>query len=200
MNKALLDIEFEATFPNVDKDQVREWLKKVGAKLIRPEFMQRRVVFNLPKGHEITGGWLRIRDEGDKITMSLKVVDGDKIEDQKEIYLTVSDFAQAESLLTTIGCVRKAYQESRRELWNLDEVDITIDEWPFLEPFVEVEGKSKEAVERVSKKLGFDFNKALFCAVDKLYNLKYGIPEGIINNHTPEILFNGINPFLEKME
>lgn len=196
MSKTSLDIEFEATFANIDKDQIREKLKNAGAKLIRPEFMQRRVVFNLPKGHEIKGGWLRVRDEGDRITMSLKVVDGDRIEDQKETYLTVSDFNQAELLLTTIGCVRKAYQESKRELWCLDEVDITIDEWPFLEPFVEVEGKSKEVVEKASVKLGFDFNKALFCAVDKLYNLKYGVLEDVINNHTPEIVFNGENPFL----
>lgn len=191
-----MDIEYEATFINIDKDNIKEKLKKAGAKLIRPEFMQRRVVFYLPKGHEIRGGWLRVRDEGDKVTMSLKVVDGDRIEDQKEIYLAVSDFGQAELLLTTIGCARKAYQESKRELWSLDEVDITIDEWPFLDPFVEVEGKSKEAVEGISGKLGFDFSKALFCAVDKLYNLKYGVPEEIINNQTPEIVFSGENPFI----
>ncbi|MDO8570053.1 MAG: CYTH domain-containing protein [Candidatus Daviesbacteria bacterium] len=190
-----MDIEFEATFPNIDKNEIREKLKELDAVLKKPEYMQKRVVFKLPKGHEIKGGWLRVRDEGDKITMSLKVIDGDNIDDQKEIYLKVSDFQQAELLLSSIGCEKKAYQESKRELWILDDVEVTIDEWPFLEPYLEVEGKSKEIVEEVSKKLGFDFNKALFCSVDKLYNLKYGISQDIINNQTPEIIFGGKNPF-----
>lgn len=190
-----MDIEFEATFPDINKDEVRAILKKNAAKLIRSEYLQKRVVFHLPKGHEIKGGWLRVRDEGDKVTMSLKVVDGDAIENQKEVYLKVSDFNQAELLLTSIGCQKKAYQESKRELWILDGVEVTIDEWPYLEPFVEIEGKSEEEVRKVAQKLGFDFDNALFCAVDKLYSLKYGVLEDVINNHTPEIIFSGSNPF-----
>jgi hypothetical protein len=31
-----------------------------------------------------------------------------------------------------------------------------IDEWPFLEPFIEVEGGSELGVRQVSEKLGFD--------------------------------------------
>ena len=136
-----MNIEFEATFTNIDKDEMRAKLSSVGARLVRSEYMQKRFVFTLPKGHEIPGGWLRVRDEGDKITMSLKVISGNTIEDQKEICLTVNDFNEAVLFLESIGCVQKAYQESKRELWMLDDVEITIDEWPFLEPFVEVEGK-----------------------------------------------------------
>lgn len=190
-------IEFEATFPNIDKDKIRATLQQSGAQLARPEFMQRRVVFNLPTGHEIKGGWLRVRDEGNKITMSLKIVDGDKIENQKEIQLTVDNFDQAVSLLETTGCQKKAYQESKRELWKIGDTEITIDEWPFLEPFVEIEGKSEDEVKAIAKKLGFDYSKAKFCAVDTLYSEKYQITEDQINNHTPEILFSGKNPFVK---
>ena len=191
-----MDIEFEATFPDVNKNDVREVLKKVGAELIRAEFIQRRVVFNLPSGHEIKGGWMRVRDEGDITTMSLKVVDGNKIENQKEVYLEINDFNAAELLLTRIGCERKAYQESKRELWKLDGIDITIDEWPFLEPYVEIEGTSEEDVIKTSQKLGFNYADALFCSVDTLYKRKYGLSEDIINNHTPVITFSGKNPFI----
>lgn len=189
-------IEFEATFTKVDKNDIRLRLKNAGAKLIRKEFLQKRIVLNLPKGHEIKGGWLRVRDEGDKITMSLKIVDGDKIENQKETQLKVDSFEQAVSLLENVGCARKAFQESKRELWELDGTEVTIDEWPFLEPFVEIEGKSEGEVKDVAKKLGFDYKKAKFCAVDLLYSEKYGISEDRINNHTPEILFDSKNPFI----
>lgn len=190
-----MQIEFEATFTNIDKDRMRKKLSSAGATLVRAEYLQKRIVFKLPYGHEIPGGWLRVRDEGNKTTMSLKVVSGNKIEDQKEICLTVDDFDNGVSFLKSIGCIQKAYQESKRELWSLEDVEITIDEWPFLEPFVEVEGKSKEQVERVSKLIGFDYSRALFCAVTKLYSDKYGIPMNVINDHTEKIIFGGENPF-----
>ena len=191
-----MEIEYEATFENVDKDEIRGRLKKAGARLLRSEFLQKRTVFNLPSGHEITGGWLRVRDEGDKITMSLKIVDGDKICDQKEMMLKVDDFEKAKELLSTIGCGEKSFQESRRELWTLDDVEITIDEWPFLEPYVEVEGKSEPAVKSVSEEIGFDYSQALFCSVDTLYNRKYGTEIKKINNGISEIVFDMENPFL----
>lgn len=82
----------------------------------------------------------------------------------------------------------------------LDDVEITIDEWPFLEPFVEVEGKSEEAVKAVSEKIGFTYNDALFCAVGTLYSKKYNLDEDIINNKTPKIVFEMENPFLREKE
>jgi adenylate cyclase, class 2 len=190
-----MKIEYEATFTNIDKGEVRSRLTEAGAKLIKEEFLQKRTVFNLPKNNEIEGGWLRVRDEGDKITMSLKVVNGERIEDQKEICLKVDDYEQAELLFTTLGAEKKAYQETKRELWILDGVEVTIDTWPFLEPFVEVEGPTEEEVKSVSHKLGFEWGKAKFCAVDTLYSEKYGISTHRINNQTPEILFDMKNPF-----
>jgi len=192
-----MNIEYEATFPNINEDDIRERLKNTGATLIKPRFLMKRIVFELPVGHEIPGGWLRVRDEGDKITMSLKIVDGDKIESQKEICLKIDDFNEGVKFLESIGAKQKAYQESYREFWLLDGVEITIDEWPYLEPYVEVEAKSEEEVRRASEKLGFDYSQALFCSVDTLYNKKYGTPLETINHHTKIITFNDPNPFLK---
>jgi len=191
-----MQIEYEATFININKDDIREKLTSIGAKMERAEYMQRRTVFNLPKNNEIKGGWMRIRDEGDKITMSLKVVDGEKIEDQKEACVTVSNYDEAETILTTLGCARKAYQETKRELWLIDGVEVTIDTWPFLETFIEVEGPTEELVKSVSEKLGMKWAEAKFCAVDVLYSEKYNILTEQINNQTPEIIFEMKNPFL----
>lgn len=191
-----MDIEYEATFPNVNKEVIRKKLKAVGAKLVRPEFFQRRVAFRLPKGHDPKGSWARVRDESDKITMSIKIVTGSKIEDTKEAYLVVNDFKNAQAFLELLGCKPKAYQESKRELWVIDGAEVTIDEWPFLEPFVEVEASSEKKVKSVSKKLGFDYSTAVFGPVTVLYSRKYKISEDRINYKTPRIVFNEKNPFL----
>ncbi|MBI3442409.1 MAG: class IV adenylate cyclase [Candidatus Sungbacteria bacterium] len=193
-----MQIEYEATYPNIDKNDVRARLKKVAAALVRPEYVQRRVVFNLPNGLHIKGGWLRVRDEGTRITMSLKIVDGEGIESQREILLEVNNFDRAEELLTLLGAHKKAYQENKRELWMLNGVEVTIDEWPFLEPFVEIEGGSEDVVKKISGTLGFDYKQALFCSVTTLYSKKYNLPDSIINNDVPKIIFDMENPFLRR--
>lgn len=189
--------EFEATFYIESKDSIRQKLKAAGGTLVKKEYMQKRVVANLPSGHEIDGGWLRVRDEDDKITLSLKVVQNNAgIEDQKEIELEIDSFEAAVQLLEALGCEKKAYQETKREKWELDGVEVVIDEWPFLEPYIEVEGESEEEVKAVSEKLGFNYSDAYFGSVDGLYADKYGISEDRINNQTPKIVFDMENPFL----
>ena len=190
-----MQTEYEATFIKVDKDEVRKRFELAGARLIKPEFLQKREVFDLPLGHEIPDGWLRVRDESDKITMSLKIVGGAKIEDQKELCLTVDNFIAATELLKSIGCPQKAYQESKRELWMMDGVEITIDEWPFLEPFVEIEAKTEAEVKKVSALLGFDYSQAIFCSVDTLYSEKYNFDKEVINHGTSKLVFEMDNPF-----
>ncbi|NTU69386.1 CYTH domain-containing protein [bacterium] len=191
-----MNIEYEATFIDINKDDIRDKLRSIGAKLIKPEFMQKRHVFSLPKNHKLKNGWVRVRDEGDKITMSLKDV-GSKIHEQKEARLVVNDYNEAVTFIEKLGFPAKAYQESLRELWVLGGVEITIDTWPFLDPIVEVEGVSEEAVKTVSKELGFNWSQAKFCSADTLYKEKYNISEDIVNNHTPKLIFEMKNPFVK---
>jgi len=194
-----MKVEYEAAFENIDKDKIRQILKDKGAVMVYPEFLMKRYVWHLPKGHEIYGGWVRVRQEADKITLSLKVIaDNKKIEDQKEICLSVSSFDEARDIINMLACQERAYQESKRELWQLDGADITIDEWPFLEPFVEVEADSEETVRAVSQKLGFDYSQAIFGSVDFQYAKKYNISLEQINERTPKILFAMDNPFLKQ--
>lgn len=190
-----MNIEYEATFPNVDKDDVRKRLKAAGAILVRPEYVQKRIPFWLPNKENAENSWLRVRDEGDRVTLSLKTINGENIENQKELCLEVNSFDDAVELLESIGCGRKSYQETKRELWTLDGVEVTIDEWPFLDPFVEVEGKDEESVKNVSKKIGFDYGTALFCSVGNLYVQKYDIRPDKINT-LEKLVFNMPNPFV----
>jgi adenylate cyclase, class 2 len=187
INNLPMDVEFEATFIDVDVDLIRKRLKKLGAKRLKPETLMRRIVFVPPK--TIKGGWMRVRDEGDKITLSLKQVTGKRMEDQKEICLVIHDFDSGVRLLEAVGAKRKAYQETKRELWICKNVEITIDTWPGLEPFIEVEGKSEKAVKTVVSDLNLDYKDALFGAVDLVYEKKLGIPPDWINQKTPEITF-----------
>ena len=190
-----MDTEYEATFSPVDKDESRVKLEASGAKLAYPERLMRRTTFNLPPPLASVHRFARVRDEGDRITMSVKQITGEGIEGQKEAMVVINDFAQGIALLKSLGCIEKSYQETKRELWVLDGAEVTIDEWPFLEPYIEIEGTSESAVRAVAQKLGFDWKDARFCAVGTLYMERYGKTEDYINNHIPRIVFDESNPF-----
>ena len=46
---ANIKIEYEAKFINIDKEKLRKKLKEIGAKLVKPEFLQRGLSFICPK-------------------------------------------------------------------------------------------------------------------------------------------------------
>lgn len=196
-----MQTEYEATFININKDEIREKLKKVGAVLVKPETLHKRVVFKLPKGHEDMGKFARVRDEQGKITMSFKSTNAGgckDIADQKEICLLVDNFDNAVNFLRAMGCQDLAFQENKREIWQLGSTEITIDEWPFLEPYVEIEGKNEEAVKDVAARLGFDYSKAMFCTAGVIYANRYNIDEENIHDYISHISFDMENPFLNK--
>lgn len=193
-----MEVEYEATYENINKDEMRERLKSAGAELVRPQFHRHNKNFHFPPTIGVKGGWIRVRDEAGHITMSLKIVDGEGIERQKELKLEIDNFDAAVEMLEIMGCTVRAQQESLREIWKLHDVDITLDEWPFLEPFVEIEGMSEQAVKEVSELLQFDFSKALFDSVDAQYSKKYNISLDAVNLRTPRILFDMENPFVNR--
>jgi len=182
--------EYEATFPNINKDDVRSKLKAAGAVLVKPEVLMKRKSFTPPNEKDIEYSWARVRDEGDRITMSFKSIKGERIEDQKEEMVVIDDFENGVQFLLAMGCREKAYQESKREIWHLDGTEICLDEWPFLEPYVEIEGESEAAVKAAAERLGFDYSLAKFCSVAVLYAEKYGISPDEVSNRTPFITFS----------
>ncbi|PLX22186.1 hypothetical protein C0584_00325 [Candidatus Parcubacteria bacterium] len=190
-----MNIEYEATFPIKDKEALREDLMKVNATLLKKEFLQKRSTFNLPKGVSDNHSWARVRHEGDKITMSVKTIKAGSIEGQEETEIVIDSYDGGVSFLKNTGFIFKSYQETLREKWILDEVEVLIDTWPYLEPIVEIEGKSESAVKKISEILGFDYGEAVFDGIDYFYNKKYGVEKNVINNNTPLITFDSPNPF-----
>ncbi|MDD4412536.1 MAG: CYTH domain-containing protein [Patescibacteria group bacterium] len=194
-------IEFEATFPDIKKEEIRDRLKSVGAQLIHNEILQKRSNFYLPDKNEHS--WVRVRDEGiGVVTMSYKDVPDktDNINNQKEICIKIDNFENAKDFLINLGCVEKSYQETKRETWQLQGAEITIDEWPFLNPFVEIEAASEDIVKNVSEILNFDYQAALFCNVFYLYSQQYNIDINELKNRITKDLnkltFSMANPFI----
>jgi adenylate cyclase class 2 len=189
--------EYEATFLNVQKETVREKLKSVGATLIRAEYMQKRVNFDLQNLGRDFYEWVRVRDEGDKITMAYKKIPpGAGIEDQKEIEFEVSDMEAATEFVKVLGARMTNYSETLRERWELDGVEIDIDTWPYLEPYIEIEGESEAKVRAVAETLGYEWGDAKFCGAGEIYQMVYGVhPDKLSKDKVLRLTFNDPSPF-----
>ncbi len=68
-----MQTEIEAKFLDVDVEALRKKLEEIGATQEHPEIFMKRKVFDYPDSRlEKKGGWIRVRDEGEKITLSYK--------------------------------------------------------------------------------------------------------------------------------
>lgn len=192
-----MEAEIEAKFLNVDFGDVRNRLTKEGAVLKRPMRMMRRVVLDYPdRRMQATGNaWVRVRDEGDKVTLTYKTSIENQFGGATEIETTVGSYEKTIAIFTSLGFIVHSQQETKRETWQLGDVEIVLDEWPWLEPFIEIEGPTKMAVQDTAKKLGFDWQDSVFGSVTTAYRKQYpAITKDEHISTIPEIKFNQPRP------
>ncbi len=174
-----MQTEIEAKFLNVNHDEIREKLKARGATLEQPIRLMRRKNFDIPGVR--THSWARVRDEGNKVTVSYKQVDEKSVLGTKEINVTVDNFDRACSLLEALGLEQKSYQETKRESWRLGDVEIELDEWPWLEPLVEIEAPTEKMLWDTAELFGLGNNEILHGAADGHYAHVYDVTEDEVN-------------------
>jgi adenylate cyclase class 2 len=165
-----MDTEFEARFLAIDTEAIRDRVTAKGGVCVVPRTLMRRIVF---KNDDIAerGGWLRLRDEGRRITMTYKETTSDisAIDTILEAEIQVDDFQAAKALLEAMGFKALRYQENYREEWKLGEVTLDLDTWPGLSTFLEIEGPGEDAVRATADALGLDFAHAGYGSVDEVY-------------------------------
>jgi adenylate cyclase class 2 len=181
-----MNSEIDAKFLDIDIDDIRAKLSNIGAELVKPEVLMRRVVFDLG-----SHSFVRVRDEGDKIVMTYKnIVDRNSILGTKEINVTVENYDDTIQILKSCGLRVKSHEESKREIWKYKDAEICIDTWPWIPTFIEIEAPSEDSVWQTAQKLGFDKAQAQYGPVDTTYAHYYGIKQEVFNQQTPEVLFD----------
>lgn len=181
--------EFEAKFLSIDTDATRHLLKNAGFDSRSPRFLMRRQTFDFPKVSHGISKFARVRQEAKGVTMTIKETRGTGIRDTLESELKVNDFDAACAFLDACGLIRASLQENYREEWVRDELYVTIDQWPGLNPFLEVEGPSEEAVRALCNELALDIATAVHGTIDLVYERELGIDRAQINR-APSISFD----------
>lgn len=130
---------------------------------------------------EKVGGWVRVRNEGDKITLSYKQLNDRTVHGTKEVNVVVSDFDDTCNFLEAIGLKQTSIQETKRESWKLGDTEIEIDTWPWIPTFIEIEAKSEDELFRVAELLGLPRTEALHGSVEIAYQAVYDVSEAEID-------------------
>lgn len=177
--------EFEIKFLKINKNKIEEKLKSLWWICVKKNTLMKRAVFDNPTKNK---SYVRVRDEWDKITCTYKeIIESENwdldINSVKELETEIQDFNSMVWIFKNLWLKQKAFQESYREIWEINnEIEIMIDEWPWVSPFIEIEWKNEDLVKKYSELLWFNYSEWIFWAVDEVYFYEKWFERDFINN------------------
>lgn len=126
--------------------------------------------------------WVRVRETNGKTTVTIKHIlnpnmqkDNQKgIQPVLESEMQVPSIEEANSILEQLGFSYRNYQEKNRATYRVDGVEVDIDSWPLIPPYVEIENDSNELIKSTVEKLGLQKHEIVSCNTADVYK-KYGI-------------------------
>jgi adenylate cyclase, class 2 len=166
-----MGIEYEVKILDINLKEVLGKLKRLGAERVSERILKRYIYDLKPKR---VNSWMRLRDEGDKITLTIKEVKSDMVGGTHETEIVVSSLEDTKELLDRLGFQPRQYQESKRISYTLNGVLVEIDFWPLIPPLLEIEGKSVKDVHKTVKLLGFRMEDTTTIHTSGVYK-KYGL-------------------------
>ena len=168
-----MNIENEKTILDIDKKEFVAKLLIAGAKEVCPERKQIRCVYDIDPNNK--NKWMRLRTNGEKTTLTIKEISNNSKVGAKEIEIEVSDFEETNKILEELGYHARNRQENLRHIFEIDGAEVSIDTWPMIPPYAEIEAEDLSQIENVLNTLDVDRNKTTKLDVVSIYNEIYGI-------------------------
>ena len=122
--------------------------------------------------------WIRLRQDGEIVEITIKYIYSNKanynIDEVKEIEIKTDNFEMANKLIEEMGYYRKKLAEKQRDSYSYQGMDIEIDEWPLLEPYIEIEGNNIDKIYELANLLGYSKEQTRVMNTEDVY-LEKGI-------------------------
>ncbi len=171
-----MQIEYEIKFSPINIQEISSKIGKLGGIKVMDRFLYKRFICDI-NNHS----FIRLRTTPQGASITIKESNGDSAGHLLEQEMYINNFDEGKMFIEwfiknkLISDPNLRYQENIRTMYKIDDIELCIDEWPLLEPFVEIEAPSENDLENIVKKLDLDFTKGLKGSVNnlaiKLYNI-----------------------------
>jgi len=199
--KKPMEIEFEAKFLDINKDELIEKMKSLGAKMTQSNTLYKRCMYGLC---DVKRGYVRVRDEGNQTKLTAKIYKDSQFPEEYEV--TIKDnFENGKAFLGALNLTEKSYHETMREIWILplgkydtNKCEVAFDSIPGIPLYVEIECKTKKDLNKAIKMLNLESKtnsnkyKKFFGSYGKCFVEYYDMTENDINNLIPKLTFENI--------
>lgn len=164
------DQEIEAKFYIQNLSRIKEQLEELGAALTQQRVLETNIRFDLPGARlRAEGRVLRLRrDTEARLTYKSAGKNEQGVLSREEIEFVVGDFEKAKQFLEALGYQKLVYYEKYRTTYELNETLIMLDELPYGN-FIEIEGKTIEAVHLVARQLDLNPERAIAASYHALF-------------------------------
>ena len=173
-----MNTEIEVRLLDIDKEDLIAKLEKNNAKFIG-DWLQVRYVYDF--NPVLPNKWIRLRTNGITNTLTIKEKKDYTEHGTKELEIEVSSIEDTDKILEKLGYTKRSIQENKRIRYILNDVEIDIDTWPHLNPYVEFEGNSEEKIKEVVEMLSLDYSKCITDNVQDIY-MSLGYTQEDLNN------------------
>ncbi len=165
------NIEYEVKVLDIDVNLVEQKILDLGGKKLAKQQFKRYIFDTVPA---TKNKWIRLRTDGTKATLALKISKSDAVDGVEEYETEVDNFDQTRQILQLSGLTESSYQENSRQLFEIDGLEISIDSWPKIPPYLEIEGKNDSEVTNMLKKLDLESYKTTSLPTKDVYQM-YGL-------------------------
>jgi adenylate cyclase class 2 len=168
--------EIECRFLEINKNDLLQKLRGLGARDKGEVLLKETIIYDKELKWRDEHQFIRLRKSGDTTTITFKHHQKNTVDGAYEIEFGVDNYEKAEMLFEKIGLFSFRHQEKKRHTLALDGVTFDIDTWPNIPTYIELEGRSEEALRNAAQRAGLDWNNADFHSASWVIENKYNIP------------------------
>lgn len=167
------EVEIEARFINLDRANVENKLRKLGATKVSEKFFK-EWIFARPEWSEKSRR-VRVRTDGEYTWLTYKANATWEVDSTEEVEVGVLSAEGAAKLISKLDVPLLRYQEKKRIQYHLRDIVFELDFWPKIPMVLEIEAPTKEKVQEGAVMLGLDWKDAIFVDQKVLHREYYGI-------------------------
>jgi adenylate cyclase class 2 len=143
--------EIEKRFFNFDRLEIERILKNLGA-VKKGIFLFKIIQYKSNPPIKT----LRLRDEGHRITFTIKEKTNDF---DLENEVIVNNFKEMRTMLNKLGHKEKYYMEKIREIYDIGDAELIFDHYPGLPGYIEIEAPTEKKLNELIEKFGLNQNE-----------------------------------------